>query len=110
MGMTVRGKYADIFWFTLFHEIHHILSGHMNGSDEINIEEKEKLADIYARDTLIPFSEFARFLESNCFSNECIIEFAKQINISPSIIVGRLQKDNIIPFNHMNDLRTKYPT
>lgn len=110
MGVTVRGKYADIFWFTLFHEIHHILSGHINGSDEINIEDQEKLADIYARDTLIPSSEFVRFLERDCLSKECIIQFAKQINVSPGIMVGRLQKDNIIPFNQMNDLKVKYPT
>ena len=25
--MTIRQSYADIFWFTLFHEIGHILNG-----------------------------------------------------------------------------------
>ena len=30
IGLTVRGKDADKFWFSLFHEIGHILKGHIN--------------------------------------------------------------------------------
>ena len=29
LGITLRGKYADKFWFSLFHEIAHILSNHI---------------------------------------------------------------------------------
>ena len=30
IGLTVRSNYADKFWFSLFHEIGHILNGHFN--------------------------------------------------------------------------------
>lgn len=30
IGLTVRGKDADKFWFSLFHEIGHIFLGHIN--------------------------------------------------------------------------------
>lgn len=32
MGLTLRGSYADIFWFSFFHELCHIIRGHINNS------------------------------------------------------------------------------
>lgn len=53
MGLTVRGKSADIFWFSLFHELGHILLGHLNHKDGISsVNEKE--ADAFAAEWLIP--------------------------------------------------------
>ena len=39
---------------------------------------------------------------------ESIIEAAKQMDILPSIIVGRLQHDKIIGYNQYNKLKTQY--
>ena len=33
VGLTVRGKYADKFWFSLFHELAHIVLGHVRRSN-----------------------------------------------------------------------------
>lgn len=42
IGLTVRGKDADRFWFSLFHEIGHILLGHLNRNVEIDdVAERE---------------------------------------------------------------------
>ena len=27
IALTIRGKFVDIFWFTLFHEIGHVING-----------------------------------------------------------------------------------
>ncbi|RQD69882.1 MAG: helix-turn-helix domain-containing protein [Tindallia sp. MSAO_Bac2] len=107
MGLTVRGKYADKFWFSLFHELHHIVSGHISNMQETTPDEENE-ADIYARDILVPPKEFSVFLDSGCYSKECILSFAERIGVAPGIVLGRLQKENYIPYNRFNELKEKY--
>lgn len=107
MGLTVRGKYADKFWFSLFHELHHVISGHINNFDETTLQEEIE-ADIFAKNTLIVSKDFDTFVKSNCFSKECINAFAEKIGISAGIILGRLQKENYVPYDRFNELKEKY--
>lgn len=107
VGLTLRGKDADKFWFSLFHEIGHILLGHLSSEFEIG-EEAERDADEFARDTLIPMERFNAFVNRKKFSRDSILGFAKSIGIAPGIVVGRLQKEGYIEFRWHNDLKTKY--
>ena len=107
IGMTVRGKDADKFWFSLFHEIGHVLHNDMAKSDGTT-DEDEKLADIFARDTLIAPDDYAEFIRLGRPTKESVLTFAGQIGISPGIVIGRLQKDNVIHFNELNDLKEQY--
>lgn len=107
IGMTVRGKDADRFWFSLFHEFGHIILGHIGQVDGIS-EEDEKNADAFARDTLIPQSAFDTLTKMKNFDKLTIVRFAENIDIDPGIVVGRLQKERFIPFSWYSDLKTKY--
>lgn len=108
IGMTMRGKDTDRFWFSLFHEIGHILLGHI-GKAEGTTEEEEMEADQFARTTLIPEREFMMFIKQGTFrSRKGVLEFSEHIAIDPGIVVGRLQKENHIPYTWLNDLKTKY--
>ena len=107
IGLTVRGKDADKFWFSLFHEIAHILYGHI-GQSEGTTDEDEATADKFACDTLIKQDDFNDFTAANDFSREAIIKFADKIGIDCGIVVGRLQKEGRIDYNWHNDLKTKY--
>ena len=107
LGLTVRGKDADKFWFSLFHEVYHIIEGHINTQGRTSVEE-EKAADIFARDILIPPNKFADFINANRFYKNDIIHFAKEIGVDPGIVVGRLQKENYIKYSYFNDLKTHY--
>ena len=106
IGLTVRGKDADKFWFSLFHEIGHILLGHLTQVD--TSEEDELNADEFAKEQLIPSKPFEQFTARNSFGKADIISFATQIEIAPGIVVGRLQKEGYIEFSWHNDLKTKY--
>lgn len=106
IGLTVRGKDADKFWFSLFHEIGHILLGHLNQDD--TSEEDELKADEFAKEQLIPSEKFKIFISRNSFGKADIVSFARQIEIDPGVVVGRLQKDGYIEFSWHNDLKTKY--
>ncbi len=107
MGLTLRVKYADNFWFSLFHELHHIISGHISNVVETTIEEENE-ADYFAKDTLISPCDYNSFIEKHSYSKESIVSFADKIGISPGIVLGRLQKENHIPYDRFNEIREKY--
>ena len=105
-----RRLYADTFWFTLFHEIGHILNGDYGISFEKEEGEKERLADEYAMNMLIPEESFENFIKKKNFSKRSVIQFAKDINRAPGIVVGRLQHEKIITEKDTayNSLKVKY--
>ena len=107
MGLTVRGRYADKFWFSLFHELCHILKGHVS-DPSVTTEEQEQEADAFARDILIPNDMYQGFAASQSFGKDSIVDFSKTIGIDPGIVVGRLQKEEYIPYSWHNDLKTQY--
>lgn len=107
MALTVRGKAADRFWFSFFHEIAHILLGHINREEGIG-EKEEKEADEFAKNILIPSSDFDCFVNKEDFSVRAVSKFAYSISIDPGIVVGRLQKENYIGYDCLNDLKVKY--
>lgn len=107
IGLTVRGKDADKFWFSLFHELAHIICGHVakpNGTTDAD----ESEADMYAREILIPTEKFSRLISKNDFSKIAIKQFALSCKIDVGIVVGRLQREGYIEYSWYNDLKTKY--
>ena len=109
VGLTVRGKDADRFWFSLFHELGHIVLGHINKVDGTN-DEDEQLADAFARDSLIPPDSFSQFISTydGTFSKRAIQKYADSIGIDAGIVVGRLQNERLIRYDWYNDMKTKY--
>ena len=107
IGMTIRGKDADRFWFSLFHEFGHIILGHINSSEGISCEDETE-ADNFARECLIPSKSFEEFVKNNSFTKKSIIDFSREIGIASGLVVDRLQKERFIPFNRFNDLKIKY--
>lgn len=107
-----RRHYADTFWFTLFHEIGHIMNGDYGMTFKDNKNQSEDEADIYAQDSLIPRKEYEQFLHRNrIFDEKSIREFAESIDQDPGIVFGRLQNDGKIPFTETtlsDKLRYKY--
>ena len=101
---------ADTFWFTLFHEIGHIVNGDYGISFEKETGELEEAADKYAQDSLIPPERYQEFLNRKRFDLQSIRIFANQIERDPGIVLGRLQNDGVIGFDDwtMKPLRHKY--
>lgn len=94
-----RRKYADTFWFTLFHEIGHIINGDYGITFRDNKNENECDADFYAQRKLIPQGKYEKFIDRHPFLDEMSIRhFADEINRDPGIVLGRLQNDGLISF------------
>jgi len=112
--MTIRGRWADIFWFSLFHELGHIL---LHGRQAVFLEgdnhdpafqEQEDEASRFAADTLIPPEEYSKFTQDRRFYPEDIVAFSERTNVDPGIVVGRLQYDGHLDPSWHNNLRTRF--
>ncbi len=107
VGLTARGKDADKFWFSLFHELAHIILGHVcqpNGTSE----DDEKAADKLSRDTLIAPEDFEAFKRNRDYSQSGVLQFANAQGITPGIVVGRMQLEGMIKYRMLNNLKAKY--
>lgn len=107
IGITVRGKDADKFWFSLFHEFAHIIFGHI-GQTNGTSDDDERAADEFAKNILIPPDEYNTFVENGYYTNHTLLTYSRKIGIDVGILVGRLQKERVIPYSHFNALKTKY--
>jgi HTH-type transcriptional regulator/antitoxin HigA len=109
--MTIRGKWADVFWFSLFHELAHIL---LHDKRQIFLEDgcseastKEREADQFACHTLIPERHYRAFIKDRVFTAHAIKAFARQVHIAPGIVTGRLQHDGFLAYT-VHESRVRY--
>lgn len=109
--MTFRQKRADIFWFTLFHEIAHFINGDSK-QKFIDFESvgntRESKADLFAQNSLIDKEAYQNFVNEQNFSLSSINDFSKKQNILPSIMIGRLQKDAHLKWSDYPEQIAKY--
>jgi HTH-type transcriptional regulator / antitoxin HigA len=114
LTMTIRGAWADIFWFSLFHELGHLL---LHDKRDVILEsddadslghEREAEADAFARDALIAPRDYERFLRRNDFLAPSVRSFAAAVGVAPGIVVGRLQHDGHLRHEWGNELRVRY--
>lgn len=102
--LSLRHKTNDHFWFSFFHEAGHLLR-HGKRLRFIEMEgalstEHEEEANEFAADWLIPHHD-ARNLATLGQSESAIRTFADQLGIAPGIVLGRMQKERLVPWNSL---------
>ncbi len=121
VGLTLRYKTDDQLWFTLFHEIGHILLHRTkrsfvvdNAAEDLadhvidpEMQKYETEASRFAADTLIPPPALSAFIRNKAFTNESIHEFAESVGVGPGIVVGRLQHEGLLARHQGNALKQK---
>ena len=109
--MTIRRAFADEFWFTIFHEIGHLLNGDIINTQFIDYEnsksDMESKADKFASNTLINEKDYNDFMKKNNLTKEEIIKFANSQGVQPFIVVGRIQKEKN-NYKLFYNLKTRY--
>lgn len=98
--ITTTKKNEDRFWFTVFHEIGHILKHSKKecfvdfkeeGSPLQENEKTEQEADVFAAKHLIPDFEHVREnIMNSGNAKRAILKIAKEMKRSPAIIAGRI--------------------
>jgi HTH-type transcriptional regulator/antitoxin HigA len=100
IGLTLRHDRLDNFWFTLFHELGHVLM-HLSPEtpalvdcdiDEKKTGEIETEADRFALDTLIPPHAWEHQVRHLHYAED-IRAVARQLCIDPAVIAGRLRRE-----------------
>lgn len=106
--ISLRGSFSDMIWFSLFHEIGHILlhGKRFDYSDVIKTKEEE--ANEFSAQTLIPENDYIKFVSNFRITKSNIISFSKLIGIEPGVVVGRLAHDKKIEFKNYSDLRRRH--
>ncbi|MGM0444063.1 MAG: HigA family addiction module antitoxin [Fibrobacterota bacterium] len=102
--MSNRGEWSDIFWFSLMHEIGHVLlhdkkTTFIERNSNKEKAKKEAEADNFAKTTLIPSKEYKEFTSKHSFTKNSIHAFSKVVKIHPGIVTGRLQHDELLPYS-----------
>ncbi len=104
VGINSNARYTDKLWFNLFHELAHIALGHV-GNPAGTTDAEEIAADRWASDSLITADVFEQFKKDGDYSERSVIRLARELDIAPGIIVGKMQRDGMIKVNVMNELR-----
>ena len=109
--LSLRHKSNDHFWFSFFHEAGHLL---LHGKKLLFVDVDDRIdgadedeADAFAGNWLISPADSAR-LEILPKTTGGVQAFAKRIGVAPGIVVGRMQKDGLLPWTHLNGLKIRY--
>ena len=101
IGLTLRYDRIDNFWFTLMHELAH-LALHLDSEsdifyDDLDIEAeddpREREANKLTGEALIPYDAWENSPASRLRSPQAAEHLAKQLNIHPAIVAGRMQHE-----------------
>lgn len=100
--LSLRYKTNDHFWFSFFHEAGHLLR-HGKRLRFIEMEGAlgdghEEEADQFAANWLIPAHD-ERNLATLEKTESAIRAFADKLKIAPGIVLGRMQKEEMIPWS-----------
>ncbi len=99
IALTLRHDRLDNFWFTLMHELAHVAL-HFDGECEAwfdDLDDKspkakvEREADALAEEVLIPGDVWQSSQVRLTHTTEDMLSLAKQLNIHPAIIAGRVR-------------------
>jgi HTH-type transcriptional regulator / antitoxin HigA len=112
LQLSVRYLRDDSFWFTFFHEAGHLVLHEdrlfLEWSDRRELDSHEEAeANKFAGHVLISPSEEAA-LRALPHEYRSIMRFAKNLSISPGIVVGQLQHRGLVRPDKLNFLKKRY--
>lgn len=104
IGLTLRRDTIDGFWFTLLHEVAHVILHYRMGmsvgffddtedTEREGLDEVEREANEFASNMLIPSEKWKRSPARISKATAPIEKFASELKIHPAIVFGRIQKE-----------------
>ena len=112
MVVTIRRAFADEFWFSLFHELGHIVNGDISSGtkfvDDGSNPEMENRANAFASERLMQNNSYREFIEAADFSLQSIERFAESQRVMPYMVIGRLRRDKHLSYYQYNDHMLRY--
>ncbi|MBI1920953.1 MAG: HigA family addiction module antidote protein [Geobacter sp.] len=114
VALTLRYDRIDSFWFTLLHELAHIILKHQgsyldNLYEPDHVDGEEKAANRLAGEWLLDPKAFKAFVKETrpYFSRSAITRFATSQGRHPGIVLGRLHHDKIVDYKNLRGMLVK---
>lgn len=111
--LSMRHRSNDHFWFTLFHELGHLVlhkkavvfvDDHRADGGE---DKHEAEADGFAEDKLVGRARLRSLCDQNSRSRAVVVASAKTFGVHPGVLVGMLQHRGSVPWQNLNGLKQK---
>jgi len=109
--LSFRYLADDHFWFTVFHEIGHLL---LHAHEKLFLEgldarhsDAETEADEFALQVLFE-NVGVDALDTVILSKYDIARLARRAGVAPGLVVGQLQDKGRVPFRHFNFMKVRY--
>lgn len=101
VALTLRHDRIDSFWFTLCHELAHVLlhlrqadrAGFLDDLDVADTSALETEADRAAGAALIPDEAWSEFSRQGAPSRASIVGFARRLRVHPAVVAGRCRRE-----------------
>lgn len=111
IALSFRYYSDDQFWFTFFHEAAHLVR---HGDQELFLEEeggalddREREANRFAFNTLIPPAHQDRMRKLPP-EYDAYIAFSRGLGIAPGIVVGQMQRLELLPYSWLAKLKRRF--
>lgn len=110
--LSFRGRSDDTFWFTVFHEIGHlILHGAKTFVDsdmgKNDVDQNEREANEFASDLIVPEARKEEFQDLPAEKYE-VTRFSVSVGVSPGLTVGQMQHRDMIKPDQLNYLKRRW--
>ncbi|WP_156635330.1 ImmA/IrrE family metallo-endopeptidase [Methylobacterium sp. Leaf123] len=108
--LSFRGLSDDKFWFTVFHEIGHLLlhgacafvDADMDDGDEV-----EREANQFASRCIVPNNNVDEFEQLEP-AREKVVRFSVRVGVAPGLTVGQMQHRGMIRQDQLNYLKRRW--
>ena len=111
LAASFRYRADDQFWFTLFHEIGHLLLHQEQtfvDDDETCVDDEfEREANDFARSCIIPARDLP-VLRSLVANRRSVVRFSVSIGVAAGLVVGQMQHMGLIGFDRLNSLKRRW--
>ena len=110
--ISERFKTHDHVWFTVVHELEHLLLHYDPKQPIVSMEElaserhKDDEANCAARAFFVDADDYSAFVQQGSFDRSHVCNFAREQKVDPGIIVGFLQHDGYVDFSELSDLKS----
>lgn len=116
MALSARHLADDHFWFTVLHEVGHLLLHDAGdifvdridaGAEAEEADGVEAAANQFAAEALLP-ERARRELSSRRVGSRDVLRLSGTHGVSPGVVVGLLQHDGALGFQQLNHLKRRY--
>lgn len=106
--MSIRYDRLDNFWFTLMHELWHVILHEDDLKDspfieDWNLTQKETEANSFASEKLIKCVDW-NSMRYSLYDEDIVINFSNTYKVHPSIVVWRLKHERILGWHQLSKL------